>query len=191
MHYCFNLSQLDRLWYLLVCTELLPVSCAQDQYVFYTMTSASNFSFKKCYAFMSTTEQVIVDIVRTNQILGYWQAGASALILYEYAITLPQEIYLFWYRNVTATVVLFFFARYVAIVYAIASLLLLSGRETALSCEAVNQFYVVSVTLVFITSNAFSAFRVFAVSGRRWLPTLAILFLGVVPVTMEIVSASS
>lgn len=131
----------------------------------------------------------------------------AALILYEYAITLPQEIYLFWYRNVTATVVLFFFARYVAIVYAIASLLLLSGRETALrsahmhlvnvaadrrcSCEAVNQFYVVSVTLVFITSNAFSAFRVFAVSGRRWLPTLAILFLGVVPVTMEIVSASS
>lgn len=110
----------------------------------------------------------------------------AALILYEYVITLPHEIYLFWYRGFTATVILFFFARYVAIVYAIASLLLLNGRETALvctififssynspllrqrsahmylvnvaadrkcSCEAVNQFFVVSGTLVFITSN--------------------------------------
>lgn len=140
---------------------------------------------------MSTTQQGIVDILRTNQILGYWQAGASALILYEYVITLPHEIYLFWYRGFTATVILFFFARYVAIVYAIASLLLLNGRETALSCEAVNQFFVVSGTLVFITSNAFSASRMFAVSGRRWLPTLAILFLGLVPVTVEIYHAAA
>ncbi|KAF9816923.1 hypothetical protein IEO21_03797 [Rhodonia placenta] len=59
------------------------------------------------------------------------------------------------------------------------------------SCEAVNQFFVVSGTLVFITSNGWDFQYLQACSGRRWLPTLAILFLGLVPVTVEIYHAAA
>lgn len=99
---------------------------------------------------------------------------------------------------------LFIISRYIALVYVVAAVLVDSRWETdqrfensscyhwhaivnhGRSCEVVAQLYLVSAGLLTAVLAGFSALQVYAVSGRCWLPTLAVATLGVVPMGVAI-----
>lgn len=135
---------------------------------------------------MSSPLQDIIDGLQETWYTSCWQAGSSALLVYDYIITFPDEVDLCWRCRCTAMSLLFIISRYIALVYVVAAVLVDSRWETDQSCEVVAQLYLVSAGLLTAVLAGFSALQVYAVSGRCWLPTLAVATLGVVPMGVAI-----
>ncbi|KAI0641919.1 hypothetical protein C8Q79DRAFT_986348, partial [Trametes meyenii] len=109
-----------------------------------------------------------------------------ALLAYEYLITFDREVHLFWRSSFTGASVLFFLNRYLPLITIILELC----QMLRMSDENCNSFViltgVVSV-LQYIPWAAFSALRVFALSGHHWALSALTLLLSGVPIIINYV----
>ncbi|KAI0364556.1 hypothetical protein BV20DRAFT_983129 [Pilatotrama ljubarskyi] len=122
---------------------------------------------------------------------------AAAFLLYDYLITLEQEIQLFWKRKFTGASALFFFTRYSTLLaYDVLGTATLSPlSDTGIKCSWVRCFADCSdtscarltnvqyafTTFQYIPWAAFSALRVLALSGMRWSIALLVFVLSLAP----------
>ncbi|EED84214.1 predicted protein [Postia placenta Mad-698-R] len=106
------------------------------------------------------------------------------LVLYEYIITLSQEVSAMWQGKLTSATMIFFMNRYTTLAWGISGILLLfnSIKQSGSNYTHLILFWG-SLNMIWQGIwAAFSALRVYAVSDRNYLLALLALLLGLVPV---------
>ncbi|KAI0765607.1 hypothetical protein BD413DRAFT_574050 [Trametes elegans] len=115
--------------------------------------------------------------------------AVTALLVYEYLITLDREVALFWRRRVTGASVLFFTNRYLVLVVYLLLLMYLVPMSDH-SCLLLARSSTVLGYLQIIPQAAFSAMRALALSGMNWYMAGAVFLLAVVPFGTNMVTFS-
>ncbi|PCH38949.1 hypothetical protein WOLCODRAFT_52695, partial [Wolfiporia cocos MD-104 SS10] len=102
------------------------------------------------------------------------------LILYDYSLTLGQEIRLIWTRKSRSKspIALFMLNRCVMISVAVAYILLIPWINATVTVS-------IAVSLTYILPVV-SALRVYAITQQRWLLTTVAMLLGLAPVAIDI-----
>ncbi|PCH40376.1 hypothetical protein WOLCODRAFT_98796, partial [Wolfiporia cocos MD-104 SS10] len=111
----------------------------------------------------------------------YCVAMSSALIFYDYFLTLHQEIKLVWSFKINIVVVIFHFNRYVSLLWALFNMLQILQWTTIASCASMYVVGEVLFLMLYIAWAAFSALRVYAISGRNRVYATAVAVLALVP----------
>ncbi|KZT67910.1 hypothetical protein DAEQUDRAFT_712578 [Daedalea quercina L-15889] len=106
----------------------------------------------------------------------------TALTLYEYSLTLSNEVALFWRSKPSSASALFFLLRIVLFAIAATDI---AGNLVPDATAAVSHLHTI-VRLPPDSNPPISAIRVFAVTGRSWVLTFLTLALGLVPVAINI-----
>lgn len=106
------------------------------------------------------------------------------LVLYEYIVTLSQEVSAMWQGKLTSATLIFFLNRYTTLAWGIfGTLLLFNSIKQSASSYTHLIFFWGSLNMIWQGIwAAFSALRVYAVSDRNYLLALLALLLGLVPV---------
>ncbi|KAI0640675.1 hypothetical protein C8Q79DRAFT_1014901 [Trametes meyenii] len=110
--------------------------------------------------------------------------SVKALLLFDYLITLGEEVRLFWKRKATAATVLYVIVRYWTLaVYALLNLIavLLSIPDTRLGDTST-----ILTPASRVYSAAFSALRVFALSQKNWVLSSTVFILSLGPVAVNL-----
>ncbi|KAI0819784.1 hypothetical protein BC628DRAFT_1423519 [Trametes gibbosa] len=117
----------------------------------------------------------------------YIVLAVGVLLLYEYVITLDQEIRLFWKRRARGASALFFFIRYWTLInYDVLGLttVFVKHSDSRWDGTAIAQF--AFSALQYIPWGVLSALRVFALSGKHWLLSLVVLLLSLGPAAVNL-----
>ncbi|KAH9846946.1 hypothetical protein C2E23DRAFT_946664 [Lenzites betulinus] len=103
-----------------------------------------------------------------------------ALIFYDYAITLDREVTFVWGKRFTGATALFILNRYLSLlkypIYIVNQLPL--SDKVVPSCTIVSIYSMVAQILPYIVWAAFSALRVYAITGQNWKAALAVVLPG-------------
>ncbi|EMD33242.1 hypothetical protein CERSUDRAFT_98836 [Gelatoporia subvermispora B] len=144
----------------------------------------------------------ILSLVSSGVIGRYCVVASAALTVYDHICTIPQEVHFIWGCKLTSTVVLFYANRFLILVYAILNVILdffpfriLDEPHSPLDaeCELYIWLLVLSCTSSSYTTDAlvlclsvlwaaFSATRVYALSGGSRLLAFGVALLSLVPV---------
>lgn len=122
----------------------------------------------------------IVSTYSVFQETQYCSIAARALFIWDYFITLDQEIQYIWRRRLSAVTCLFLLNRYVNFLVAILEILEQASFQTQQSC---GPYIRVLQSLLFFTlliDAAFPALRIYATWCRDWRPAIPILILSLV-----------
>jgi len=106
----------------------------------------------------------------------------SGLALYDYALTLEEEVEVIWRRRLTGPSVLFMLNRAFTLFYAVFTMLRQQNWTTSSSCQAIAIPSGISQLLLYITWACFSALRVYAVGAHHYLPAILVMGLSLMPV---------
>ncbi|KAM5536323.1 hypothetical protein V8D89_010015, partial [Ganoderma adspersum] len=111
-----------------------------------------------------------------------------ALVVYEYLVTIGNEVQLFWGREITGASILFFVNRYMMLFYVLFSLrdsrTLLTLTNDASCGQYVYTLKTFSI-LYYIPWAGFSSLRVFALSGGNWFIAPIVFALSLGPVAIN------
>ncbi|KAI0729078.1 hypothetical protein C8Q72DRAFT_831252 [Fomitopsis betulina] len=154
----------------------------------------SSHSTSVSHVYMSSDGDLAAELayVAYNLELGYIQnycmVATAALVLYEHACTLSQEADVIWSRKKTGATLLFLLNRFATAGFALAMMLLIPNWDTLLACRTVNLLLPAFQLMLSFIWAAFSALRVFAISGRDWRMSGFVFALSLVPVGTNLVS---
>ncbi|KAI0788054.1 hypothetical protein C8Q74DRAFT_1255522 [Fomes fomentarius] len=110
----------------------------------------------------------------------YFSYACLSLFLYEYLITLAEEVNLFWKRRWTGATLLFFLNRYAPLLYYLANDTNVFETVVPTTCRTLFKAIIVFDIVVLTTWAAFSALRAYALSRSRALSAL-VFMLSTVP----------
>ncbi|RPD57300.1 hypothetical protein L227DRAFT_655695 [Lentinus tigrinus ALCF2SS1-6] len=106
--------------------------------------------------------------------------ASLSLLVYEYAITFGREVDFFWRRKFTGASLLFFLNRYFPLVVNAVSFVGLAPLSDK-GCSTIVHASPFLDILQYIPWAAFSALRVFALSGRHWPLAILVFLLAAMP----------
>ncbi|EIW52866.1 uncharacterized protein TRAVEDRAFT_53299 [Trametes versicolor FP-101664 SS1] len=133
----------------------------------------------------------IVQLYSSNFVDNAIEVAAAALLVYEYLVTLNQEIQLFWARRARAASLLFFTIRYWTLLNYVVfwSLDVAAAHFSDEGCVlAMLKIQFASVSLQYIPWAVLSALRVFALSGKRWPLSVLVFVVASVPAITNLVA---
>ncbi|KAI0825954.1 hypothetical protein BC629DRAFT_1586818 [Irpex lacteus] len=118
----------------------------------------------------------------------YCAVASRVLFLWDYLITVEDEVEYFWERKITTASVLFLLNRYVNLAITVLQFFAVSSFQTA-QCASCGAFVRVIQTLLALActiSGVFAAIRVYAIWQRSCLIALPVLMLAMVPPVLTI-----
>jgi len=118
---------------------------------------------------------------RSAVIEDYCYIAGAALLLYDTAITLGQEVELIWIRRRSAVTVLFLVNRVLSIMMAVSMVLGAPNWPQLTSCTGITTFGMIPQLLLFFVWAAFSALRVYAIGGQAWRTASLVFILSCAP----------
>ncbi|KAI0701126.1 hypothetical protein C8T65DRAFT_697124 [Cerioporus squamosus] len=134
----------------------------------------------------SYAAEVVSDFssVFSSNCAGY---ASIAMVFYEDAITIGREVDLFWGKRLTAASVLFFLNRYITIVFLLSDML-----GSIYPPESLYWIHgtVSAKLLLYFPWAAFSALRVFALTGGQRTLSVIVFLLSIVPLVINFVRSS-
>ncbi|KAH8083298.1 hypothetical protein BXZ70DRAFT_958347 [Cristinia sonorae] len=104
--------------------------------------------------------------------------AAKALFIWDYIITLDNEVRYVWGRKPTIATILFLLNRYVVLACMLFQLIVLGGTEV--SCNSIVRIVQTLVVISLFVLAAFFSLRIYATWGRDWRPAVPILLLALV-----------
>ncbi|KAI0653342.1 hypothetical protein C8Q70DRAFT_927948 [Cubamyces menziesii] len=126
----------------------------------------------------------------------YCIIASSALLWFDFALTLPTEYRRIWKRRFTGATIVYLFTRYIAVIeriFFVLEVLVWNSSDKANSAARCGGITHTDDTLLFLNYLAFSAFtclRVYGVWGRDWKPLLVVLPLTLVKPLCSIYEAT-
>ncbi|KAH9889273.1 hypothetical protein C8Q73DRAFT_654019 [Cubamyces lactineus] len=108
----------------------------------------------------------------------YCIIASSALLWFDFALTLPTEYRRIWKRRFTGATIVYLLTRYIAVIeriFFVLEVLVWNSTDPVFRCGGITH---TDDTLLFLNYLAFSAFtclRVYGVWGRDWKPLLIVL----------------
>jgi len=108
----------------------------------------------------SSSDDNITDVFQTNTIINYCFVSLSALMLYEYIITIGEEVQLIWSRKLASfSAFLFFMNRFVLIGLIVTGVLTIVPASNLLSCKDVSLPYGIFALFTYLIWAVVSAQR--------------------------------
>ncbi|KAG2126647.1 hypothetical protein BD769DRAFT_1776014 [Suillus cothurnatus] len=109
--------------------------------------------------------------INQNRAVGYWSIAASIVVVYDWVLTLGQEIELIWKQRWSLMTVLYLVIRYIGILYPVMSIL---GNDMYYAMNGIN-------IVIFAMLGVIMIFRLYAMyqGSRGILIFLVIIFLAV------------
>ncbi|KZT02837.1 uncharacterized protein LAESUDRAFT_684714 [Laetiporus sulphureus 93-53] len=104
------------------------------------------------------------------------------MIIYDFLLTLGQDVRHFWSRKLTLSVALYFLTRVTTLAVAVFYILFQLLQSSSAGCKTVPYLFTSLEMLSMCLWAVFSALRVHAISNRKKLLTVVVLGLGLVPV---------
>ncbi|KAI0689455.1 hypothetical protein C8T65DRAFT_817740 [Cerioporus squamosus] len=117
---------------------------------------------------------------------GICSIAVSVIVMYEYCITIGQEVRLFWGKKITGAAVLFFFNRYLVLLYNIDILANSNILVSDVVCSRLVQSNRALQIAQYLPWAAFTGLRAFALC-RNWFLALLAFALSMVPVVVNLV----
>ncbi|KAH9841103.1 uncharacterized protein C8Q71DRAFT_743429 [Rhodofomes roseus] len=114
-------------------------------------------------------------------VAGFCTISISVLIVYEYIITIADEVRHFWHGRFTGSKILFFMNRYALLSHGVLSLGTTVSLNTA-GCADATVLLSLCIFILYATEAVFAAMRAFAITGYNWPTALFVLALGSIPV---------
>ncbi|KAH9925784.1 uncharacterized protein B0H18DRAFT_1008325 [Fomitopsis serialis] len=115
----------------------------------------------------------------------------TVVLVYDYTLTIDREIGLFWFeRKLSGASIICALARTVALGYVIVACLVNPASWTPTRCKGVLLASDLLVLLSYLIWAVVSAFRVYALTHRKWASTILTLALGIVPAAMNAATIS-
>ncbi|PCH35691.1 hypothetical protein WOLCODRAFT_80891 [Wolfiporia cocos MD-104 SS10] len=96
----------------------------------------------------------------------------SVFVFYEHLITLDEEARLIWSGPLTGPKLLFMLVRYIVLAICILQIFSIAPQYSAVVCPF-NSINILSMILdlsQYIVVNGFAILRIYAITGRRWIP---------------------
>ncbi|KAI8971010.1 hypothetical protein BD414DRAFT_501370 [Trametes punicea] len=123
----------------------------------------------------STYEQEIVADYPRLLMENYCIIASSALLWFDFALTLPTEYRRIWKRKFTGATLVYLFTRYVAVIERIFFVLeVLVWRSSDKRCGGITHTDDMLVFINYLAFAAFTCLRIYAVWGRDWKPLLIV-----------------
>jgi len=145
-------------------------------------------------SFDNTSESFFLSTISQNDVDVYFMIISAAIIVYEHAITISEEIELIWSSKTSLAILIFHMNRFSAIGFAVSSLVrvpaLRGCHAVILSWERTYIAWMVSLILLLTAWAGFSALRVFAVSRQNWPIAVAVFTISLVPAAINILGAA-
>ncbi|KAI0737642.1 hypothetical protein C8Q80DRAFT_1212405 [Daedaleopsis nitida] len=130
------------------------------------------------------SDDQIIAIVEQIHIEQLCEVAVTALLVYEWAITLSQEVEFFWKAPLTGATILFALNRYIiALSYATAYI----PSQSLSSCKVIAFLEYSFEISAYIPWAAFSAMRAYALSGRRWYIMTWVLLMSCIPIILNLI----
>ncbi|KAM5541386.1 hypothetical protein V8D89_004940 [Ganoderma adspersum] len=119
----------------------------------------------------------------------YFGPGIATLAIYECSITFAEEVEYFWSAPRTGAVVVYYLNKYILTFMYIAAVVgLAQPSASAELCARGSRIGFFVSLLPYPVSAAFSAMRMFALTGKNWTLTLIVLVLSVVPIPINMIA---
>ncbi|KAL6303607.1 hypothetical protein BKA93DRAFT_750356 [Sparassis latifolia] len=145
---------------------------------------------------VGASEAELVQLAYDNITSKYCSIAVAALLFFEHAITLPDEVNYIWRHKKTGVAVLFISNYFLGVVSAFSTVVGIPPWSTnpkaetnslCPSCDATLLLLAACEELLFIEWAIFSAFWVYAVGGQAWLPAAVVFILSLVPFATNLV----
>ncbi|EMD31463.1 hypothetical protein CERSUDRAFT_119683 [Gelatoporia subvermispora B] len=148
---------------------------------------------------MPTTDQFSYNAIVTSMC----GMASVCLVVYDQIATLPDEVEYIWRRKFSSVKLLFLMNRLALLLWASAqgyinygayvtfSLVWWGGQETlvwSMGCTIMQNLGLASQVLMIIIQAAFIAIRAYALTGGRWIISIAVSILGISPISNYIIS---
>ncbi|KAG1830643.1 hypothetical protein EV424DRAFT_270074 [Suillus variegatus] len=121
--------------------------------------------------------------INANIFFSYWDVAAGVVVVYDWVLTLGQEIELIWRQRWSLMTVLYLIIRYIGIPYSVASVLQTMPSVSLTDAVSTMTYYAVNVTNVVLTAmlGVIMIARLYAMyqGSRKMLIFLVIIFLAV------------
>lgn len=129
----------------------------------------------------------MVGYFETPPIQAYGPFAITTLILYEHLLVLPREIELIWLKKRRGpAAILYHLNRLVLVIWLVAyNSRIRATDQTHTLCTIWGITVEVMTVLLFLISAVFAAIRVYAVSGKGYIPTGITLVFGIIPIIPE------
>ncbi|KAG2081680.1 hypothetical protein BD769DRAFT_702126 [Suillus cothurnatus] len=122
-------------------------------------------------------------LISSSVFYSYWTFAASVVVVYDWVITLGQEIELIWRQRWSLITVLYLAIRYIGIPYSVMSILINIPFVSVKSAVRINMFYALNGTNVIVTAmlGVIMIVRLYAMyqRSRMILVFLVVVFLAV------------
>ncbi|KAM5541383.1 hypothetical protein V8D89_004937 [Ganoderma adspersum] len=117
----------------------------------------------------------------------YCSIASSVVLIYEYFLTIDEEVKYFWKRKFTGASAVFFLNRYIPLT---SNLLAFTGFApmSNKTCTKLARFAFGYGLLQYIFWAAFSGSRAFALTNRNWIISLLVCGLSLVPVVANLIN---
>ncbi|TBU43473.1 hypothetical protein BD309DRAFT_864231 [Dichomitus squalens] len=112
--------------------------------------------------------------------------AATAIIVYDYALTIDLEVQQIWKRDISGTTVLFILTRYITLLQRIFVLISLSPLHSLDACNIVSWFQAITTSILAVVMSSIAAVRVFALWNRDYRLFAAIMLAGLLPALANI-----
>ncbi|KAI0630455.1 hypothetical protein C8Q77DRAFT_1133104 [Trametes polyzona] len=123
----------------------------------------------------------IIEVVQSSYTITSVELPVPTFLVYDYLLTLDQELKLFWRRKFTGASALFFFIRYSTLLcYAVLGTIGFTQLPDT-SCNLLTKAQAAFTMFQYIPWAAFSGLRVLALSGMNWPLATVVFLLSTVP----------
>ncbi|KAI0772852.1 hypothetical protein BD413DRAFT_542630 [Trametes elegans] len=123
----------------------------------------------------------LITLAQTAFTVACVEYPVPTFLLYDYLITLDEEIRLFWKRKFTGASVLFLFIRYYTLLSYDVLGVITFAELSDISCVRLTRVQAAFTMLQYIPWAIFSTLRVLALSGLNWALALVVFLLSIAP----------
>jgi len=138
---------------------------------------------------MSTSAEDL-SVYQVEQLVSYFSISPIAFVLYDWLMCLDLEVEHIWKSRLSITTLLYVVNRYISVPSAVFSFTDGVGYSR-ISCVTLDNIGSIFFVMSLFAASIFSAFRVWAIWGRNWIPFLVIFTVGLITPGINIYAATT
>lgn len=136
-----------------------------------------------------TDTNLSLSILENSAVNALTVTASTALVFYNWFICLDQQIEFIWTRKLAGPALLFYLIQSTQLSICANAVFSLFGPQSVTICRVTSIIDMSLTVIYFLIVAVFSSLRVWAISGKQWVPPSIAFFFGLVPGGIELYSS--